>query len=227
MRLQALCISLLALASCSAPGLESRLAEIRHGSTLRPIGVARVLDCRSAFSGSCFAVSTELLVTAHHVVEGLQGPLTVDGRPAELVALDRELDLAVLRCPGHGLPVLRLREAALGEPARAAGYVGQEAVWDGSGWTGSGATVTAGTVSSVDAMGWLGFDGGAQPGMSGGPLLGADGAALGVLSRCLSWDSVGSVNSSMARHARAAWVVRLLSDVRPDSPALPPPPELH
>lgn len=247
------------LAACLAAGCSStqhrstlpELSSIGVTESLAQLGCGRIFDSRGRFLGSCFAIELgdHLVVTAHHVLEGAEGQLFVEGTPAEIVRLDRDADVAVMRARGHPLRELRLRTASLGEDAWAAGYVGGDVQWrdfpsegvllphllsqTGSaqrGVTSSGATVTRGSVSSLNASGRIQFDGGVQPGMSGGPLLGSDGAALGCLSHCTSWGNPGpwehSVNASMARYARSAWIHALASGISSsDCPIDAPPRE--
>lgn len=138
-----------------------------------------------ARQGSGFAVGEEgLVLTNHHVVAGARR-ITVelmDGRvvPAEEVGGDPQTDLAVLRIP-DGLDVPRLRFAPgppppPGTPVMAIGHP-----------FGYVASATVGVVSGhgraydeLDPTDFLQHDAALNSGNSGGPLLGLDGAVLGV-----------------------------------------------
>jgi S1-C subfamily serine protease len=243
-------VAALLLAGCSVSSHQTQtsLSQVGIRDSLAPLGCGRIFDAAGRFHGSCFAIDIGewLVVTAYHVVEDTSGQLYIEGVPAEIVRLDEAADLAVLRARGHPLRRLSLRTATLGEPAWALGYVGVDVEWEDSpsegvllphllsqtgsaqrGVTSSGATATRGSVSSVNAGGRIQFDGGVQPGMSGGPLLGADGRVLGCLSHCTAWGNGGlqqfSVNTTMARYARSAWIYSLARGVSSSDPALPAP----
>jgi uncharacterized membrane protein required for colicin V production len=78
-------------------------------SVVRVIGTA----CGLAIEGSGWVVGPEEILTNAHVVAG-ESDTTVEvegrppGLPAQAMAFDPEVDLAVLRVPGLGLPVLSL-----------------------------------------------------------------------------------------------------------------------
>lgn len=249
-------VASLALTGCAGQmsSTSSQLSHIGFRDTLASLGCGRIHDACGTFHGSCFAIDigSDLVVTARHVVVDTVGQLYVEGVPAEIVRLDERSDLALLRARGHPLRRLPLRVAHMGETAWAMGYVGVDVTWEevplggvapngvlllphllsqtGSaqrGITPSGATATKGSVSAMNAHSYIQFDGGVQPGMSGGPLIGEDGAALGCLSHCVSWGNspMGdfSVNSPFARYARASWIYELAQGVRDDDPALSAP----
>jgi serine protease Do len=104
---------------------------------------------------------------------------------AELVGLDRETDIAVLKIPGTGLPALQLGDSGAlrqGELVLAAGSP-----------FGLQNTVTMGIVSSVarqvrpdDPMIYIQTDASINPGNSGGPLLNAEGVVVGINTFILS-----------------------------------------
>ena len=144
------------------------------------------------------------IVTNAHVVEGgrrftvaLATPAAPDapGRslvagPArelqgELVGIDRETDLAVLRIPATGLPVARLADSDSLEPGELVLALGSP--------LGLASTVTMGVVSAVgrqlqedDRMVYIQTDTPINPGNSGGPLVTADGAVAGINTLILS-----------------------------------------
>jgi len=104
---------------------------------------------------------------------------------AELVGLDRETDIAVLKAPVTGCPTLKLGDSAAlrqGELVLAAGSP-----------FGLQNSVTMGIVSSVarqvkpdDPMIYIQTDASINPGNSGGPLLNADGEVIGISTFILS-----------------------------------------
>jgi len=132
-------------------------------------------------SGTAFHVAPGLLVTAAHVVRGCREMRRIDGLPLSVLAADESLDLAVMQAPEPSQDWLDMGAAErprLGEPVTALGfpYLGN---------LGQGLTVTGGNVSALK-----GIDGGegeimisapVQPGNSGGPLLNASGAVIGVV----------------------------------------------
>ena len=115
---------------------------------------------------------------------------------AELVGLDSETDIAVLKIAVAGLPVLKLGDSGAlrqGELVLAAGSP-----------FGLQNSVTMGVVSSVarqvrsdDPMIYIQTDAPINPGNSGGPLLNADGEVIGINTFILS-ESGGSVGVGFA-----------------------------
>lgn len=132
-------------------------------------------------SGTAFYVAPGVLVTAAHVVRGCREMRRIDGLPLDVIAADDDLDLAVLTAAEASEDWLDMGTAdlpRLGEPVTALGY-------PYLGNLGQGLTVTGGNVSALK-----GIDGGegeimisapVQPGNSGGPLLNAAGAVIGVV----------------------------------------------
>ena len=104
---------------------------------------------------------------------------------AEVVGLDRETDIAVLKIAASGLPALKLGDSEAmrqGELVLAAGSP-----------FGLQNSVTMGVVSSVarqirpdDPMIYIQTDASINPGNSGGPLLNADGEVIGISTFILS-----------------------------------------
>ncbi|MFN0102219.1 MAG: trypsin-like peptidase domain-containing protein [Bryobacteraceae bacterium] len=114
--------------------------------------------------------------------------------PAQIVGLDRETDLAVLKVAGESFPFLRLTDS---DSLRQ----GQLVFAFGSPY-GLENSVTMGVISSVarqvradDPMEYIQTDASINPGNSGGPLVDADGDVAGIntfiLSRSGSNDGVG------------------------------------
>lgn len=128
-------------------------------------------------TGAGVATSPTDLVTAAHVVDTapavrLQTP--AGPQTAEVVATDEVRDLALLRTPGHGLPVVSLRD----EPAQ----VGEQVYAAGAPL--GGVQLTSGIVSALttlDGVDQVQTDAAINPGNSGGPLLDTDGLAVGIV----------------------------------------------
>lgn len=142
---------------------------------------------RRASEGSGVVIDASgVVLTNAHVVDGAQRiAITLrDGRslPAELVAADPAIDLAVLRVPGaRGLEAIALGDSSallLGEPAIAIGNP-----------YGLGLTVSTGVVASVardvnvgdgPTQTYIQTDAAINPGNSGGALVNAYGELIGV-----------------------------------------------
>lgn len=150
------------------------------------------------------------VATAYHCVTGLQRP-RVETRAgaryvAEVRAISRHDDVALLSVPGlAGSPVLPIREAEprIGEEVWALGHpMGSEADRSRalSGllrWS-----ATRGVISAVGPV-MIQVDSALNPGNSGGPVVDADGAIVGVASRKLKADNLGFA-------ARASAITALL-----------------
>lgn len=168
-------------------------------------------------TGSGFVIAPGgLILTNHHVISGRSFVRPIEGEPAEItmevksieavvgagearqalpavvMAVDPELDLALLSVTTGELPYLPFGDSdALdpGQPTRVLGFpFGRQvevARPEGPGVAPS-VTVTAGSVSATraDAAGekhFLQTDATVQPGSSGGPMLDAEGYAIGVV----------------------------------------------
>jgi serine protease DegQ len=143
----------------------------------------------SAGSGVIVDGQRGLVVTNFHVVRNARAVEVglKDGRrfPADPVALEPELDLAVLRIGARNLPQLDL-----GDSSKIA--VGDYVVAIGNPF-GLGQTVTSGIVSATDRpMGqgdprrFIQTDAPINPGNSGGPLIALDGKIIGINSALFS-----------------------------------------
>ena len=124
--------------------------------------ILRVGNAHDPFVGTCWAIGDGLFATAAHVPAD-ESALMILGCPAELVYFDGPNDFAILRCPGAKVPPLVLNTGpVVGIRARARGYT-----------NGGGRQVqTTGTISCVAwSDGFVGYDGGIQPGMSGARVL--------------------------------------------------------
>jgi S1-C subfamily serine protease len=130
-----------------------------------------------------------LVVTNFHVVQNAQAVEVglKDGRklPADPVALDPQLDLAVLRINAKNLPSLKLGDSSKLQ-------VGDYVVAIGNPF-GLGQTVTSGIISAKDrplgqgdSRRFLQTDAPINPGNSGGPLIDLDGEVIGINSALFS-----------------------------------------
>lgn len=132
-------------------------------------------------SGSGVAISSDLLLTNHHVVDGCRSiRVGAEGDEATTLASDAEADLALLRT---GAPHERFvsispaRMAQLGEPVVAAGFPLGNLL--------GSLNVTTGSVSADTGAGGdrrlFQLTAPVQPGSSGGPVLDSRGRLLGIV----------------------------------------------
>jgi len=114
--------------------------------------------------------------------------------PAEVIGMDRETDIAVLKVAGSGYPILPFADSDLLRQGQLVFAFGSPYGLDNS--------VTMGVISSVarqvrpeDPMAYIQTDASINPGNSGGPLVDADGAVAGIntfiLSRSGAHEGVG------------------------------------
>lgn len=165
--------------------------------------VVRVSGGRRPFTGVVWSADGVILTTAHAVRR--EGEIVVtlgDGRelPATVVGSDRSTDLAVLRVQASGLPALRWRDAdglkvgqltlALGRPGRTVrarlgilSAVGQDWRFPG------GSRIDRYIEPDIDPA----------LGISGGPLLDAEGQAIGVNTAGLRRGLVLTIPTSTLR----------------------------
>ncbi|MFZ0161707.1 MAG: serine protease, partial [Kineosporiaceae bacterium] len=201
-------------------------------------GVVRleVAGCESDATGTGFAISQDLVVTAAHVVDGGRLVRAISGttsRSASVIGLDTTADIALLRVvepvPGHEFTfadtALRVGDqvAALGYPEASplafspgtVNGVGRKAVVDG-----------------IPRFGLIEFDAATTHGSSGGPLILADGSVVGVVDA--GRDGVQgrklAVSAQTARTTLAPWrertsplpTKRCASVLGPDGEVVPP-----
>jgi len=158
-------------------------------------------------SGTAFVVHSDgLLVTCHHVVAGAAKlKVHVSGKvyPADVVAVDKANDLAVIRIDATGLPALPLGnsdQVQLSEDVKAVGYPLSDVL-------GQSVKVTSGTIAGKvdDAQRKvLQVDIAINPGNSGGPLVNGRGEVVGVNSAGLFGSQIQEVSfavpSNLARN---------------------------
>lgn len=217
--------SILALAGCVSP----RPVVLPDGPGYSQVeadgwrSILRVGNAYDPFLGTCWAVAPGLFATAAHVPAG-ESALTIAGHTAELILFDGPNDIAVLRCLALAdVPPLVLNtDPAIGIRARARGYT-----------NGGGRPVqTTGTISCVAwTDGFVGYDGGIQPGMSGSPVLDDEGRVLGIVSSAFAWHELSpfsAPNPTMGRLCDPKKIGMILATISPERPAMalpfPPPP---
>lgn len=148
------------------------------------------------------------IITNHHVVAGGRGPVRVllpDGRSfdAKVVNSNPSLDLALLKVEADGLPAALVADSTQLRVAELVFAVGHP-------W-GQPDVVTAGIISGVGEIPIRGTNRTAQyirsdvqlgPGNSGGPLLNAQGAVVGINAMIFGGDLAISIPS----HVASEWV---------------------
>jgi S1-C subfamily serine protease len=184
--------------------------------------IFRVGNAYDPFVGTCWALGNGLFATAAHVPAD-ETVLRINGCYADLIYFDGPNDFAILRCRDVHAPALGLNlTPVVGIRARARGFT-----------NGGGRQVqTTGTVSCVAwSDGFVGYDGGIQPGMSGSPVLDDEGRCLGIVSSAYSWHELNpysAPNPTMGRLVDLSKVALAVASLSPDAPAMalpyPPPP---
>lgn len=160
-------------------------------------------------AGTGFFISADgLLVTCAHVVEHARS-IRVQFRGAEhvaqLVQIEPELDLALLRVPLRDVPFLPLADSArveLAQEVRAAGFPLTDVL-------GSSVKVTRGSVAGIIDEGdrsMLQVDAAINPGNSGGPLVDERGAVVGVTTSKLAGDDVSNVGFAVPANLLKNWL---------------------
>ena len=114
-----------------------------------------------------------------------RGPAHRRSLQAQIVGLDLETDIALLKVPEKGLPALRLADSDAVEEGQFVFALGSPQGLDNS--------VTMGVISSTarqfkpdDPMFYLQTDASINPGSSGGPLVDADGNVIGISTMILT-----------------------------------------
>ncbi len=153
-------------------------------------------------TGSAFRVGVGHLVTNRHVVEGC-ARIRVDGQLAgQVVAQDERNDLALIKSAGStGLAAsIRSGRTRLGETVTAAGFPLQGLL--------TGLSTTNGNVSRMSGLGgdtrMIQISAPVQPGNSGGPLIDANGAVIGVVVSKLDALKVAKVTGDIPQNVNFA-----------------------
>jgi serine protease Do len=156
-----------------------------------------------ASTGSGFYLGPDILVTAEHVVAACASVTLADGRPVEVLATDRALDVAALRAPAPARRWLSLaeRRPRLGQRVHAAGFPYYSIA-------GTSLNLTGGNVSALagvdDDARFFSFTAPVQPGNSGGPLIDARGAVLGLVVARLSEDFIAETTGTLPQNVNYA-----------------------
>jgi len=162
----------------ASPRLELSVEEIA-----RRASPAVVLLKASRVQGTGFLLTgTGVIATNKHVAEGESSLLAVTAEGSSLEAnviyADPNLDLALVKVEGAGLPHLSLADISSVHP-------GQTVIAIGNPGDGLPNTVTKGIVSAVGKLAsetgtWVQTDAALNPGNSGGPLLNTYGEVVGI-----------------------------------------------
>ena len=161
-------------------------------------------------SGSAFFISADgVAVTAAHVVKGCGRLESPRWGVVKVLAADPRADLAILKAPaasGQYVP-LRARGPRLGENMAAAGYpLGQ--------LLGPGLKITTGVVSGLSGpqgdRGLFQLSAPIQPGNSGGPVIDANGALIGVVAAKLDELKLADATGVFPRNINFAVPVTIL-----------------
>lgn len=156
-----------------------------------------------ASTGTGFYLGPDILVTAEHVVAACASVTLADGRPLEVLATDPALDVAALRAPAPAARWLSLaqRRPRLGQRVHAAGFPYYAIA-------GTSLNLTGGNVSALagvdDDARFFSFTAPVQPGNSGGPLIDAQGAVLGLVIARLSEDFIAETTGTLPQNINYA-----------------------
>ncbi|MFO1143395.1 MAG: serine protease [Amaricoccus sp.] len=154
-------------------------------------------------TGTGFYVSSRVVVTAGHVVEGCPRVALADGTELSVVASDADLDVAALMTPERSRNWLTLAsgKVRLGQRVHAAGFPYYSIA-------GTSLNLTSGNVSALagvdDDRRFFSFTAPVQPGNSGGPLIDARGSVLGLVVARLSEDYIVEATGSLPQNINYA-----------------------
>jgi S1-C subfamily serine protease len=160
-------------------------------------------------NGTGFVVNANgwLVTCAHVVTDASKVEVSIGGRtyPAQVVAKNASLDLAVLRIDTQNLPTLSLGDsdrAEVGQDVWALGFPLSDVL-------GQNLKATRGTLSGVNQKGGrkeLQVDASINPGNSGGPLVTETGLVLGVTSAKLTGNVVSNVGFATPSSEAKRWL---------------------
>jgi len=181
-----------------------------HSPGAAPVATAAIVPVPAPTrTGTGFYVGPRTLVTAAHVISGCDLVTRADGAPLALIAADPALDLAVLAAPDPAPVWLGLSleaEARLGQRIQALGYPYYRL-------TGTALNATGGNISALagidDDRRFLALTAPVQPGNSGGPLIGAGGAVLGVVVARLPDDFIAEATGTQPQNVNFAVIAFL------------------
>lgn len=153
-------------------------------------------------TGSGFAVAPNQLITNAHVVEGCMRVSLAGRSVANVLAMDRRNDLALLQT--DRLPVVasfRAERLRQGDPITVVGF-------PLAGLLASGAQVTSGNVSALAGLqnnsSFIQISAPIQPGNSGGPLLDAAGRVTGVVVSKLNAAKIAELTGDIPQNVNFA-----------------------
>lgn len=155
-----------------------RVSEAVTQHVTRSVGLVR----SAGVFGSGWVAGEDTVVTNLHVARAGTTDIYIDFSDGEqvecyTVLADRDMDLAVLKCPSGDRPVVGVAPAGtpVGAPVATVGYPG-----------GKGPTVTRGEMlpdrDVVRGITTIAYTAATQPGSSGSPVVDADGRAVGVVT---------------------------------------------
>ena len=165
-------------------------------------------------SGTAFHIGPQVLVTADHVVAGCARLALASGAPVTVIASNSDLDIALLTTTERAetwlsLPSPDADTARLGQRVHAAGYpyfgIASSALHL------TGGNVSARTGLNDDAR-FFSFTAPVQPGNSGGPLVDATGALVGLVVSRLSERYIAEATGSLPQNINYALHVSDLND---------------
>ncbi|TWU10761.1 trypsin-like peptidase domain-containing protein [Allorhodopirellula heiligendammensis] len=210
----------------------SRTVSLSGRNTLQPTG-RKPTESRSPTpakegTGSGFLVTADgIVVTCAHVIDGATSIKVVQDRKsyeAEVVAIDDDLDLAVLKIQGPSFPFLKIGDSdrvRLADEVRAVGFPLSDVL-------GESVKVTRGEVSGrggPHGSSGLQIDASINPGNSGGPVIDRSGHVIGVANALLAGLGISEVGFAIPAKEVASLAHRHQLPVTFDdvSDVLPPP----
>ena len=152
----------------------------------------------NGFIGTGVRIGPDTILTAKHVITGETVLHLIDGSSVLVISEDPDDERAVLWGENLTGRIYAVAAPRLGEPVMAVGNIGQFVT----------PVATQGHVSGFVVTGEVRYDGGIQPGMSGGPLLNAKNEVVGVCSHSVQWGGEydRSVNPTMGYYANPVFL---------------------